>query len=108
MSEFEIIGGFVAGVVLSAVFVWMVKRQALSIMNSQKAQRGNANKANYEDRLFMAMGELLPLIKAGTPPVEAVKAIAGKYPDVATRLGMKMLKGQMPSGLQDLLGGGEE
>lgn len=60
------------------------------------APQGASKRAEQAERTESAMGEAMILIKGGKPPADALKEVAAKYPDVALRLGKKMMQGKLP------------
>lgn len=95
--------GFAGGLLVSYVFQWAVNRKAVSIVNSIKGTKGREIRQNQEEELFQALGEAMQLIKTGTKPVDALKETAAKHPAVAARIITKVMKGELPKGMGDLL-----
>lgn len=91
----QIVGGFVAGVCVTTVFNWLVQRAAYSRYMREKGARGNASQAQSSERLSLAIAEAMTLFQEGKKPMEILKELAPKYPDVALQLGGKFLKGKL-------------
>lgn len=56
---------------------------------AEYATKGNTKRAEAESRMESAMGEAVVLMKSGKPPIEVMKEVAAKYPDVAIKLAKK-------------------
>lgn len=98
------VAGLVIGVGLTVLFGWLVERRALSMRNQVAGKKGIEARQSREEELFQAIAEAMQLMKDGTPPVDALKAVAANHPAVAARIVSKILKGELPAGLGDLNG----
>jgi hypothetical protein len=56
---------------------------------------GRASREQNSERMNEAIAKVALLIKEGKQPADAIKAVAGEYPDVALMVGKKMLTGQL-------------
>ncbi len=56
---------------------------------AEYANKGNVRKAEENSRMESAMGEAVVLMKSGKQPMDAIKEVAVKYPDVAFKLAKK-------------------
>jgi len=91
--------GVITTLLLQRVMATMVE----SRINSIKGAKGRAQRADNEERLMLAVAEVAQAVQGGATPTDALKQVAMKYPDVAMKIGSKMLSGKLGN-----LGGDEE
>ena len=109
-----IILAFFGGFGAAFVWMWQLKRSALSIVRTQASTKGMASKTEQEGALMamlMEGGEAFKAAKASgkdmkTAAAEIVPGLIAKYPGVAMKQGKKLMKlfgdyGGM-EGLEDL------
>jgi len=89
------ISGFVAGILAHAVYSFQVQRAAYSRYMREKGSRSNAKQAEFSDRMSAAIVEAAAMYKEGKKPMEILKELAPKYPDVALQLVKKFGKGDL-------------
>jgi len=88
--DFSGILAFIAGFLACRAHIWLVGREASSRLNAYNASKGRVAKAEYSDRMSGAIADALILFKEGKKPVDILKELLPKYPDVAVQLGKKL------------------
>jgi hypothetical protein len=63
-----------------------------SYKKAEWGDRGRKKQAEQSERMDAAMMEIAVAIKAGKPPMDAIKELIPKYPDIALRLAKKGMK----------------
>lgn len=97
------LGGFLANMFYGFYGYSGLHNRLLSLENSIRGNKGVAVRAAKEERLSAAVAEGAAMMKQGQKPLDVVKALAPKYPDVAMDFLKKLSKGEIP-GVGDLLG----
>jgi len=87
---------------MHVLFVQETRKQAEILRNTKAGQIGRQAKEDQESRMLMALAEAAAMFKEGMPPLEIAKTLAPKYPDVASKLITKAMKGELP---KELMGG---
>ena len=73
--------------------VWALRDEIESVKMEARGAKGNQSMAAYAERKAQAMVELqMAMAQEGADKKEVLKALAMKYPDVAQKEGMKILK----------------
>jgi len=90
--------GFLAGCVASALFLVLVNKRAQQLHNIKAGAVGRQARAEQEDRMMAAVAEFGKAVQEGKPMQDALKETAMKYPDVALKIGKKVLSGKMNLG----------
>ena len=93
MSEFWLLfaflGGMVAGFCTHIVLVWLVKREALSMMNRQKQALGTEKKLETKNQTGILVAELTAVLKGDGDTKEKLNkalAVAVQYPEATEGL----------------------
>ena len=99
----SLVGGFLANLFYGFFGYSGLHNRLLSLENSIRGNKGVAVKVGREQRMSAAIAEGAAMLKEGTAPLEVVKSLAPRYPDVAMELVKKISKGEL-GGLESLLG----
>lgn len=82
----SLFGGFLARVMFEARGYMRIDARLFSLENSIKGQKSGEKRQLKDERLAQAIAEGSQLIQDGEKPMEVVKQLALKYPDIAMDL----------------------
>lgn len=97
------LGGFLANIFYGFYGFSSVSRRVLSLENGIRGRKAVEVKADKEGRQAIALGEAAAMMKEGKLPIDVLKELGPKYPDVAMELFKKASKGDLGAGLEELL-----